>query len=45
VGGRVGIFEADLRRGKAAALVIDGKRVVLPEGNFIVEKGRGNEEA
>jgi transcription antitermination factor NusG len=32
--GRVGIFEADLRRGKAAALLIDGKRVVLPEGNF-----------
>jgi hypothetical protein len=32
--GRVGIFETDLRRGKAAALVIDGKRVVLPEQFF-----------
>ena len=32
--GRVGIFETDLRRGKAAALVIDGKRVVVPEELF-----------
>ena len=32
--GRVGIFETDLRRGKAAALMIDGKRVVVPEQFF-----------
>jgi hypothetical protein len=32
--GSVGTFEMDLRRGKAAALLINGRHVELPEGYF-----------